>query len=201
MFKHLQRAKPGFSHEYQGEKICSESVNLHVRLLVCASVRFHFTCSEVSCALAWDWRAPSIWQHAPGQKLVMVPSECKVVEINGGPSALQSWASAVFHPSSLCFSISWNAGSVTSTHCSQPQIAIYEPVPKTKIYPVLCLWCVLILHQLDGMSDGVCSAAQAIQEGQAADSGISVGAGLKALGGTLCFWVVSNQQWASQPWF
>lgn len=30
------------------------------------------------------------------------------------------------------------------------------------------------------MSDGICSAAQAIQEGQAADSGISVGAGLKA---------------------
>lgn len=46
------------------------------------------------------------------------------------------------------------------------------------------------------MSDGICSAEQAIQEGQAADSGISVGAGLKAFGGTLCFWVVSKKQQA-----
>lgn len=37
------------------------------------------------------------------------------------------------------------------------------------------------------MSDGICSAAEAIQEGQAADSGISGGAGLKAFAGTLCF--------------
>lgn len=52
-------------------------------------------------------------------------------------------------PSTL--TLFWNAGSVTSTHCSQPQIAIYEPVPKTKIYPMLCLWCILILYKLDGM--------------------------------------------------
>lgn len=79
------RSKPGFSHECQGEKICNESVNLHVKLLVYASVRFHLTCSEVSCALAWDLRTLNIWQHAPGQKLVMVAPEYKAVESNGGP--------------------------------------------------------------------------------------------------------------------
>lgn len=43
--------------------------------------------------------------------------------------------------------------------CLQPQIAIYEPAPETKINHVLCLWCILSLHQPGGMSDGACSAA------------------------------------------
>lgn len=171
------RDKPGFSHEYQREKICSESVSLHVKLLVHASVGFHLTYSEVSCALAWDWRTPCIWQCAPGQKLVMAASEYKAVEINGG--SLHYRAEHLLPSIHLCFGISWSTGSVTSTRCSQPQIAIYEPVPKTKIHPVLCLWCILILHKLHGIRDGVCSA---IQEGQAADSGISVGQGWRLLG-------------------
>lgn len=82
------RANLVFSHECNREESWNESVDLHVKLLVCASDRFHLTCSVVvnlSHALAWDWGTFGIWQHAPGQKLVIVAREYKAVEINEAP--------------------------------------------------------------------------------------------------------------------
>lgn len=157
------RAKPGFSHEYQGGKdlqIC----NLHVKLLAYASVRFYLTCWGVSCALALDWRkARNWWWLYLNIKLLKSMEILCITELSicCFPSIL-----TLFWYLLKCWFCNLHS-------LFQPQIAMSEPVSKTKLYPVPCLWCILILHKLDGMSDGICSAAQAIQEGQAADSGIS----------------------------